>query len=52
MAKAENQPTSDCLILPPRLPTPQEAADDLLRRWRLGRSLGLPPALRLDGDGQ
>jgi len=33
---------------PLRLPSPQERADALLMRWRLGRSLGLPPYLRLD----
>jgi hypothetical protein len=33
------------------LATPQERADELLMRWRLGRSLGLPPTLRLDPEG-
>jgi hypothetical protein len=40
---ASDQPT-----LPPRAPTPQERADELLRRWRLARAAGVPPALRLE----
>jgi hypothetical protein len=35
---------------PLRLPSPQERADALLMRRRLGRSLGLPPYLRLDPE--
>jgi hypothetical protein len=35
---------------PPRLPTAQERADELLMRWRLERAAGLPPHLRLE-DG-
>jgi hypothetical protein len=35
---------------PPRLPSPQEKADDLLQRWRLWRAAGVPPHLRLDQE--
>jgi hypothetical protein len=31
----------------PRPPTPQERADELLQRWRLGRTAGIPAADRL-----
>jgi hypothetical protein len=53
MIKANPDITSEPCLLPPRPPTSQERADLLLQRWRLGRSLGLPPAFRLsleDGD--
>jgi hypothetical protein len=40
---ASDQPT-----LPPRIPTPQERADELLQRWRLARAAGIPAALRLE----
>jgi hypothetical protein len=52
MAKADPDITSEPLPLPPRPLTPQERADLLLQRWRLSRAAGLPPAFRLDGDGQ
>jgi hypothetical protein len=32
----------------PRLPTPQERADDLLQRWRLARAAGIPANRRLE----
>jgi hypothetical protein len=44
MLKADPDITSEPCLLPPRPPTPQERADELLMRWRLGRSLGLPPS--------
>jgi hypothetical protein len=31
---------------PPRVPTSQERADELLRRWRLARVAGVPAAVR------
>jgi len=31
---------------PPRIPTSQERADELLRRWRLARVAGVPAAVR------
>jgi hypothetical protein len=38
---------------PPRPPTPQERADELLMRWRLARAAGVPADRRLDrGDRQ
>jgi len=33
--------------LPPRVPTAQERADGLLRRWRLARAAGIPADRRL-----
>jgi len=36
---------------PPRLPTPQEHADELLMRWRLARAAGIPTDRRLDTEG-
>jgi hypothetical protein len=32
---------------PPRVPTSQERADELLRRWRLARVVGIPACDRL-----
>jgi hypothetical protein len=32
----------------PRLPTPQERADELLQRWRLARVAGIPANRRLE----
>ena len=32
----------------PRVPTPQERADDLLQRWRLARAAGIPATRRLE----
>jgi hypothetical protein len=32
----------------PRVPTPQERADELLQRWRLARVAGIPAARRLE----
>jgi hypothetical protein len=34
------------LMFPPRAPTSQERADELLRRWRLARAAGVPAADR------
>jgi DNA-binding response OmpR family regulator len=36
--------------LPPRSPTSQERADELLMRWRLARAAGIPPHLRLEQE--
>jgi hypothetical protein len=36
---------------PPRSPTSQERADDLLIRWRLARAAGVPADRRLDAEG-
>jgi hypothetical protein len=33
-------------MFPPRVPTSQERADELLRRWRLARVAGVPAADR------
>jgi hypothetical protein len=33
-----------------RPPTPQERADELLQRWRLARTAGIPAADRLDRE--
>ena len=33
---------------PPRAPTPQERADELLMRWRLARAAGIPADKRLE----
>ena len=35
---------------PPRAPTPQERADELLMRWRLARAAGIPAERRLDRE--
>jgi hypothetical protein len=37
---------------PPRPPTPQERADELLMRWRLARAAGIPADRRLDQEGK
>jgi hypothetical protein len=37
---------------PPRSPTPQERADDLLMRWRLARAAGIPADRRLETEDQ
>jgi hypothetical protein len=42
--KTENIP------FPPRPPTPQERADELLMRWRLARAAGIPTDRRLDRE--
>jgi hypothetical protein len=34
------------MMFPPRVPTSQERADELLRRWRLARIAGVPAADR------
>jgi hypothetical protein len=36
--------------LPPRSPTSQERADELLMRWRLARAAGIPADRRLDQE--
>ena len=35
---------------PPRLPTSQERADELLMRWRLARAAGIPADRRFDQE--
>jgi hypothetical protein len=50
MATASADSIGEIVPFPLRLPTPQERGDELLMRWRLGRSLGLPPYLRLLED--
>jgi hypothetical protein len=35
---------------PPRAPTPQQRADELLMRWRLARAAGIPAERRLDRE--
>jgi hypothetical protein len=52
MAQADADSIGENITFPLRLPTSQERGDELLLRWRLGRSLGLPPSLRLPEDGQ
>ena len=37
---------------PPRAPTPQESADNLLMRWRLARAAGIPANRRLEKEGE
>ncbi len=37
---------------PPRPPTSQERADDLLQRWRLARAAGIPANRRLEKEGE
>jgi hypothetical protein len=37
---------------PPRPPTSQERADELLMRWRLARLAGVPADRRLDSGDQ
>jgi hypothetical protein len=49
MAKATENTTTSA----PRPPTPQERADELLQRWRLARTAGIPADRRLEReDGQ
>jgi hypothetical protein len=52
MAQADADSIGELVTFPLHLPTPQERADELLMRWRLGRSLGLPPTLKLDSEGE
>ena len=44
MTKAKTDPSTPA----PRVPTPQERADELLQRWRLARVAGIPPQSRLE----
>ena len=44
-----NTPIPDDFV-PPRAPTPQERADELLMRWRLARAAGIPADRRLDRE--
>jgi hypothetical protein len=48
MAKAADDHTEDRPPFPPRVPTPQERADELLQRWRLARAANIPPHRRLE----
>ncbi len=50
MARAKDDITQDCPALPPRIPTSQERADELLMRWRLARVAGIPTDRRLEGE--
>jgi hypothetical protein len=47
MAQADSENTQDLPAFP-RLPTPQERADELLMRWRLARVAGIPADRRLE----
>ena len=47
MTKATHN-TSTTAPAAPRVPTPQERADELLQRWRLARAAGIPPHSRLE----
>ncbi len=47
MTKAKTDPSTPAPAAP-RVPTPQERADELLRRWRLARVAGIPPQSRLE----
>jgi hypothetical protein len=44
MTKATHSTTTPA----PRVPTPQERADELLQRWRLARAAGIPVNRRLE----
>ncbi len=44
MTKAKIDPSTPA----PRVPTPQERADELLQRWRLARVAGIPVDRRLE----
>ncbi len=48
MAQADSESTEDRPAFPPRVPTPQERADELLQRWRLARAAGIPTDRRLE----
>jgi hypothetical protein len=51
MAQADADSIGENLSFPIRLlATPQQRADALLQKWRLGRAAGLPPAFRLDPE--
>jgi hypothetical protein len=43
-------PNTSASEQPPRLPTSQERADELLIRWRLARAAGVPAHRRLDTE--
>jgi hypothetical protein len=51
--RVHSTPPTNTSVLerPPRLPTPQERADELLMRWRLARAAGIPADRRLDTEG-
>jgi hypothetical protein len=47
MAQAARSTTTPAPAAP-RVPTPQERADELLQRWRLARVAGIPAHKRLE----
>ena len=47
MAQVDSEDTPARPALPPRPPTSQQRADELLMRWRLARAAGIPADRRL-----